>query len=170
MSVKPGYLASVRKGSVTIAELGQWSMSGFTRETLDSTAFGDAYKTFVVGIGDYGTISFSGNYDPDDSTGQAILNAACLAATELTDLYFYVDSQNFWKVTGAGAYILLTKCYAITADKSGICTIAFEGKVSGAMCLTNQIAESGLSSPSASPSASPSKSPSASPSASPSGA
>jgi len=134
--VKPGYLAAVKKGTYTVAEMGQWSLSGLTRETLDSTAFGDTYKQFEVGIGDYGTISFQGNYDPTDTNGQVALNSACIAATHVTDLYFYIDSVSYWRVSNTNSdYILLTKCNSVSADKSGIATVSFEGKVSGSMKL-----------------------------------
>ena|SRR3989304_4202340 len=136
MGVKPGYLAAVKKGTYTVAEMGQWSLAGLTRETLDSTAFGDTYKQFEVGIGDYGTISFQGNYDPTDTNGQVALNTACIAATQVTDLYFYIDSVSYWRVSNTNSdYILLTKCNAVAADKSGIATVSFEGKVSGSMKL-----------------------------------
>jgi len=134
MSVKPGYLAKVALAGDTVAEMGQWSLSGLSRETLDSTAFGDTYKQFEVGLGDYGTISFQGNYDPTDTAGQVALNDACIAATQITDIRFYIDASSYWR-PAAGSYILLTKCNSVAADKSGIATVSFEGKVSGEMEL-----------------------------------
>lgn len=129
MSVKVGRLASVKKGTFVVAELGQWSLSGFQRDVLESTAFGDSIKRYEVGLGDYGTISFSGNYDPTDTNGQSVLATACKNATTITDLYFYIDAASYWKVSGGS--ILLTKCDAVSFDKAGIGTVSFEGRITG---------------------------------------
>ena len=56
--------------SHTVAELGNWSLSGASRNMIDYTAFGDTVSKFKPGMLDPGTLSFEGHYDGTDSTGQ----------------------------------------------------------------------------------------------------
>lgn len=126
-----GRLAKVMYGSVTVAGLGTWSMSGFVPDVVEDTAFGDTVKTWKeAGIGDAGTVSFSGNYDPDDTNGQVALNALANLGAELTNLYFYETTNKFWRV-GSGGKLILTKFNAVTMSKSGLGQVSFEAKVSG---------------------------------------
>lgn len=126
-----GRLAKVMYGSTVIAGLGTWSMSGFVPDVQDDTEFGDTVKTWKqAGIGDAGTVSFSGNYDPADTNGQVALNALANTDSELSNLYFYESTSVFWRVAAGGA-IILTKFKAITMDKNALGKISFDGKVSG---------------------------------------
>lgn len=132
MAVKIGKICKVTVGASTVAEVGQYSLSGFSRDALDSTAFGDDIKEFTFGVGDAGEISFSGNYDPTDTNGQLIVDSACINGSVFTggDLKFYIDSTSYLTVD-TGGNILITKCRAIGMDKSGLGTISFTGKCSG---------------------------------------
>lgn len=123
----------VMYGSVVVAEITEWSMTGFTEAVTDvATPFGATVKTYIgLHEGDPGTIAFSGNYDPADSTGQIALATICKAGTSLTNLYLYVNTSTFWRV-GTGGSIIVTKPDAITLPRSGVGTISFEGQVSGA--------------------------------------
>ena len=117
-------------GSVVVANINTWSMSGFTVATAEASAFGTDIKKFLVSdAGDPGIISFSGNYDPTDSGGQAALAAICELGTELTNLYLYANTSTFWRV-GTSGVIIVTKADAVTLPRSGIGSISFEGKVS----------------------------------------
>lgn len=130
MAAIGGRLAKVMYGANLVAGMGTWSMSGFVPDVLEATAFGDTVKTWVeAGIGDAGTVSFSGNYDPADAAGQVALNALSNLGLELTNLYFYESTSVFWRV-GAGGKIILTKFNAVTMAKNALGTISFEGKVS----------------------------------------
>lgn len=132
MAAINGSGGKVMLGSVTIASITEWSLSGFTMGTLETTAFGDTIKTFIPDdTGDPGTISFSGNYDPSDSEGQRALDALCVAGTTSTDLYLYANTNTFWRV-GSGGEIITTKGKAVTLPRSGLGTVSFEGQVSGA--------------------------------------
>jgi hypothetical protein len=63
-------------GSVVVAGIGEWSMTGYVPGVVDDTAFGDTVmKWNNAGIADAGEVSFSGNYDPADTTGQVALLA-----------------------------------------------------------------------------------------------
>ena len=127
-----GKSGKVMLGSVVLADINEWSMSGFTTGTVEVSEFGTAIKEYLPdGSGDPGTISFSGNYDPTDSTGQLAIDALCVAGTTSTDLYLYANTSTFWRV-GTGGVIVTTKGKAITMSRTGLGTVSFEGKVSAA--------------------------------------
>jgi hypothetical protein len=118
-------------GSNLVAGMGEWSLSGFVPDVQEDTAFGDTVKKWKqAGIGDAGTITFSGNYDPADTNGQIALNALKNTDSELTNLYFYESTSVFWRVA-AGGSIILTKFGEPKFTKNGLATCSFEGKVSG---------------------------------------
>ena len=122
----------VMLGSVVVANIKDWALSGFSMGTLETTAFGDTIRKFVPDMtGDPGTVSFSGNYDPADTAGQLALDALCVAGTTSTDLYLYANTSTFWRV-GAGGDIVTTKGKAVTLPRNGLGSVSFEGKVSGA--------------------------------------
>ena len=125
-----GRLAKVMYGSVVVAGIGEWSMSGFVPGVVDDTAFGDTVMKWVnAGIADAGEISFSGNYDPADTNGQVALNALATADVGLTNLYFYETTNVFWRVASGGT-IVLTEVGNPKFTKNGLATISFKGKVS----------------------------------------
>lgn len=130
MGSQVGKLAKVVLGTDVVAGQGTWEIGGIVNDTIEDTAFGTTIKVFVFGMQDPGTVSYSGNFDPDDADGQVALITAARAQTELTDLYFYVNATQFWSVDVGGA-ILLTSAPRISIDKNGLGQISFEGKVSG---------------------------------------
>ena len=133
MSSVIGKLSKVMYGSVKIAGLSEWSMSGYEAQTLEDSEFGDSVQSFVFGgAGDPGTISFSGYHDPADTTGQAAFATACKAGTELSNLYFYETETKYWAVAPGGK-ILPTKCDAITFERNALGKVDFAGKISGAV-------------------------------------
>jgi len=137
MAVYVGRIADVLVGTYSVSEMGTITMGGLTNDVIEHTSFGDTFKLYEFGMGDYGTLSFSGWYDPSDSTGQSILRSAAVNVSKLTNLYLYIDNTSFWaaktsSVTGA---ILMTKVDAWTTDKDGLARIDFEAKVSGEMTL-----------------------------------
>jgi len=138
MAVKIGRFAKVTLnldglGEHTIAEIGSYTLSGFTVDPIEITAFGDEAKDFIPGMGDPGTMEVAGNYDPDDAEGQTALENACDLGTELTAgmIKFWLDASTYLTPKSGGC-IIITKCKAIGMDKSGVGTISFSGKLSGA--------------------------------------
>lgn len=126
-----GKTAKVMYGSVVIAGIGEWSMSGFVPDVVEDTAFGDDVKSFVnAGIADAGEVTFSGNYDPDDTNGQVALNALADSVVGLTNLYFYESTNVFWRVKSGGS-IILTQVQNPRFIKNGLATVSFTGKISG---------------------------------------
>ncbi len=137
MAVYKGRIAEIKLGTYTVSEIGTITMGGLTNDVIEHTAFGDSFKFYEFGMGDYGTLSFSGWYDPSDSTGQSILRSAAVNKSKITNLYLYIDDTSFWasktsSITGA---ILMTKVDAWTTDKDGLARIDFEAQVSGEMTL-----------------------------------
>jgi hypothetical protein len=131
MAAIGGRLAKVMYGANLVAGIGSWELSGFKPDVLESTAFGDTVKTFLeAGIGEGGTVTFAGNYDPADTSGQVALNALANTGALLTNLYFYESTSVFWRVKTGGS-IILDKFQAIKMAKNALGTISFSGKVSG---------------------------------------
>lgn len=135
MAAVSGKLAKVMYGSVVIAGLSSWSVSGYEPQILEDTEFGDTVQSFVFGgAGNPGTVTFSGNYDSTD-TGQSTFATACKAEIALSNLYFYETASKYWAV-GAGGLILPTKCDAITMERNSLGKIDFSGKISAAkLCV-----------------------------------
>jgi len=120
-------------GSVTVANITEWSMTGFVQQVTDvATPFAATIKKYIaLNLGEPGKISFSGNYDPNDATGQQALSTVCKAGTELTNLYLYANTSTFWRV-GTGGVIIVTKADAVTMPRSGMGKVDFDGQVSAA--------------------------------------
>jgi hypothetical protein len=122
----------VMYGSVVVANMVSWSMSGFSLPVTSApTAFGDTgTKVYAVAeLGEAGTIEFNGNYDPADTTGQLALSAVCQAGTQLTNLYLYANTSTFWRVA-SGGFIIVTKADSVTLPRNNFGTISFSGQVS----------------------------------------
>ena len=137
MATKSGRIASVYLGAAKVAGQGTWSFGGFTREVIEEDSWDLDIKKKHFSVGDAGTLTFSGLYDPDDATGQTLLNSACNNSSVLISniLKFYIDAVSYWTNT-TGHSILITKCQSVTMEKSAMGTIDFEGVVSaGAMVL-----------------------------------
>lgn len=140
MSSKGGRTARVMYGANTIAGIGDFRMSGFKATLLEDTALGDTIASYLrVGIDNAGTISFSGNYDPDDTNGQVAISNLKTITSGLTNLYFYDQygagaagtTYSFWRVASGGE-IFLTDFDNIAMQKNGLGTISLAGQVSGA--------------------------------------
>jgi hypothetical protein len=138
MSVKLGRWGKVTVGSNTVAALGNWSIEGIAVDQIETSAFGSVWKTFEAGMLDGGTLSFSGNFDPDDTSGQLLLQEANLNATHLTSMRFYVDSTSYFEADQTSvspkSYVVITS-WNVSTDKSGVAQTTFSGKVSGRMRL-----------------------------------
>ena len=152
MSLKPGKDMTVRLGSTTIVGIGDVSIDGVTVEELETSAFGNnGWKTFQTGMKDGGSISFSGQYDPDDSTGQDVLALAMVNGTALTSIRVYIDSSSYFtpnQTTGyfspdspaasSNSTILSTArvtAHNIKASVNAMATVDFTMKISGSMVL-----------------------------------
>jgi len=150
MAVKVGHLGKVTLGASTIVGMGTWSLSGITVDQMESSAFGQNWKTYEFGMKDGGQISFNGFLDPADVTGQTALQRANIENTDLTSLRLYVDSTSYYEPCQTTYYFapnslstgndtILSNVnitsYDISMDKAGLATISFTAKVSGVMVL-----------------------------------
>ena len=137
-------------GPHTVAELGNWSISGISRNMIDYTAFGDTVAKMKPGTLTPGTISFEGHYDGTDTTGQVNMITWLTSGTPFycasshgypmglrlwanDDTSF--DSYGFWALStaaGSEARIYINGLEA-SQDKDGLGTISFNMTVSGAM-------------------------------------
>ena len=149
MAVKVGHLGKVSLGASTIIGMGTWSLSGITADQMESSAFGDNWKTYEFGMKDGGQVTFNGFLDPADVTGQEALQKANIANTDLTSLRLWVDATSYYEPNQTTSYFSpnLTSAqntpvsyvniisYDIGMDKSGLATISFTAKVSGVMVL-----------------------------------
>ena len=92
---KSGHKVKVTIGANNVLGMGTWSHSGFSRELLDDTEFGDDWDDFEYGVAHGGKISFNGKYKKDDTQGQDILRSYMINEVDLTDIRFYVDSVSY---------------------------------------------------------------------------
>lgn len=135
MAKLSGKAGKVMYGSVVVAEITEWSTSGFKMELVKKDpAFGDTGAAEYIGlnIGDAGTISFQGNYDPADTTGQAALATMAKTGLGCTNLYLYETATAFWRVASGGEIFMTKGAEPTTMPRSGIGKVAFEAQVSGA--------------------------------------
>ena len=149
MSYRSGKDCAVKLGTSTVVGMGTWSIEGITADQMDASAMGDNWKSFEFGMKDGGTISFSGLADPDDVTGQEVLQLANIANTDLTTLRLYVDNTSYYVPCQTTGYFSPTNTtgidtklswvnvtsFSINADKADLVKIDFTAKVSGVMVL-----------------------------------
>jgi hypothetical protein len=144
------YTSLATTGSRTVAELGNWTVSGISRNMIDYTAFGDTVMKFKPGMLDPGSLSFSGHFDGSDEKGQEILTLMMSSGTAITnrtsagstattkrlgklrlwandDANF--DSYGYWSCTGSQGEIYITGM-ELSQDKNGLGTVSFTGKAS----------------------------------------
>lgn len=121
-------------GSVIVAEVDEWSLTGFQQSTSKAgTAFGQTIAHYEpIDAAEPGKISFKGGNDPSDTSGQVALTTAAKLLTKFTNLYLYENTNTFWRV-GAGGYIIVEQCDAISLPRTGYSTVSFSGQVSDAL-------------------------------------
>jgi len=133
-----GKYAKVALGSNKVLGIASYTMDGFTVDTIETTEFGDFVKHYEVGLGDGGTVTLTGVYDPTDANGQQMIVSACKNYAKLTDLRFYVNTVSYLvpDVTNeSGSCILITKVDNYTFDKAGVAQVSITGKIVGKMAL-----------------------------------
>lgn len=132
-TVLNGKFMKVTIGTYKVLGAGVYSISGLARKTLDSSEYGDDIDKYEFGTADGGTISVNNVlYDPTDTTGQNLLDSACLNYSKFGsgDLRFYVNSTSY-RTVASGGHVLITKSHALESDRNGLGKCSFEGKVSG---------------------------------------
>ena len=139
----------VALGANTVVGMGTWSLDGIQVEEFDASAFGDTWRKFEYGMKDGGSVTFSGHYEPTDTTGQDLLMQANLYNSALTNLRCYINNTSYFEPCQTTGYFsptlttgAPTKLSSVTItqfnvglDKSGLGTVNFTAKVSGVMVL-----------------------------------
>jgi hypothetical protein len=125
--------------STKVLGVGKFTINGATRKTVDASEFGVDIDIFEFGSADGGTITLSPvMYDMTDPS-QLFLISCCQNATKLTNnftsgLRFWLNSTSYMTIGTSGA-ILLTDVGDVNADRSGMATTQFVGKISGAFMM-----------------------------------
>jgi len=131
MATEAGYLGKVTIATDKVAELGTWNIAGQAIELVEDSQFGDTFKSWKASVGDGGTVTFSGHYDPDDANGQTALQTLYNTKAETNELrlYFGDGFADFFYCKGD------VTCYVsavsdLGVDQNGLGTIEFTLKVS----------------------------------------
>ncbi|MFA6100454.1 MAG: hypothetical protein WC750_06335 [Patescibacteria group bacterium] len=121
-------------GSVVVAEIEEFTLGGFQQSTSKSgTTFGQTIAHYeAIDAQEPGKITFKGFHDPSDSTGQEAVAAAAKLKAHFDNLYFYENTNTFWRV-GAGGYIIVETCDAISAPRTSYATVNFSAQASDAL-------------------------------------
>lgn len=137
-------------GPYTVAEMGEWSIGGQSRNMIDYTAFGDVTAKYKPGMLDPGTVTFSGFFDGSQTKGVRRLLTALSSGGYIgsssgagtaaggkcrkirlwanSDLSF--ESYGFWSCTGSPqAKLFVTGC-ELGQSKDGLGTMSLTLKVS----------------------------------------
>ena len=126
---------TIGTGVTEVALMGTWNMPGVQADQLESTAFGDEWKQFKMGLKDGGQITFSGHYDPTDAA-QTSLRTYNADNTEITTLRLYIDNTSYWTPTTTNpvSYVQVT-AWEIGMANAELGKASFTCKVSGKMEL-----------------------------------
>ena len=133
MTTKNGRNATVKYGTYTIAELASWSLD-LSNDEIDTSAFGSTWKKSDVGMRGW-SLSVSGHWDPTDSTGQSMIEAAWAAGSLINTIKMYVDSTSYWipdVTTDSDAGGRVTS-YAVNQAHDAVAGISFTLSGSGSI-------------------------------------
>lgn len=147
MAAVVGKNCMVALGTTKIVGMGTWKLDGgVVTDMHDKSEFCSDFRTYLCGLKDGGTVSFSGWYNKAlESAAQGQLRTANLQCECLTSLRFYLScttAGSYWTpetvgVSGSGhtASCIRITAWDIAADKEGIATCSFAGKIEGNMKL-----------------------------------
>lgn len=117
-----------------VAEMGNWSITRKAAE-IDTTSFGDGWSKSDVGMLAYSG-SFSGSFDPTDTTGQAVLKTAFEAGSLINDVRFYYeysetvsDTVRFLAPASGSENGIRITDMSVSIDKNGVgkLNVSFSG-------------------------------------------
>ena len=130
MTTYNGRNALVKIGDVTVAEMASWSLD-LSNDEIDTTAFGSTWKKSDVGMRGW-SLSVSGHYDPSDTLGQGLVEAAWADGSLITTVRAHVSAASYWTPTGANAGGRVTS-YALNQAHDAVAGISFTLAGSGAI-------------------------------------
>ena len=132
MTTYNGRNALITVDSDTVAEMASWSLD-LSNDEIDTTAFGSTWKKSDVGMRGW-SLSISGHYDPSNTLGQGIIEAAWAAGSLLSSVRAYVNAASYWTpdwttdVTNAGGRVT---SYAVSQSHDAVAGISFTLSGSG---------------------------------------
>lgn len=136
MAMISGKLCRVYIGTAAVVNIESWSASGMVAEVIRGNALDKEFTTKKHGNKDAGSVEIVGNYDPTDTTGQVAIKTAFLNDSELTNLYFTLDTSGTSKfcadiTNDTLAYCIVTKVLAINADQASMAKMSATFELSG---------------------------------------
>ena len=125
MTTYNGRNAVVKIGDVTVAEMASWSLD-LSNDEIDTSAFGSTWKKSDVGMRGW-TLSVSGHYDPSNTGGQGLVEAAWAAGSLISTVRAYVNAASYWTPdvltdTNAGGRVT---SYALNQAHDAVAGISF---------------------------------------------
>lgn len=134
-AVKTGVLAGVYIGANKVLGANEYTISGLSAGVIAADEFGyAANKSVPDGTFDPGTISMPNVLkDPEDSTGQGLLDAACANGTEYgPDAIKFMRDATSYYTPGTGGTVIVTKAAGGGLKRNGLEVLSYEFKISGA--------------------------------------
>lgn len=136
MSARVGRLCRIFIGTYPVVNIESFSMSGLVNEVIKDATMDKNFVEKDYGIGDFGSVEITGNYDPADTTGQIILESAALNKAKLTTLYLGIDSfgTSQWEpnlTADSSACAIVSKYAPVSADKSEMAKVAITIELGG---------------------------------------
>jgi len=135
MTTYNGRNAVVKIGAVTVAEMASWSLD-LSNDEIDTTAFGSTWKKSDVGMRGW-SLAVSGHYDPSNTIGQGLVEAAWAAGSLVTSVRAHVSVASYWvpdTTTASAAGISAggrVTSYAINQAHDAVAGISFTLSGSG---------------------------------------
>lgn len=120
-----GREGKVNLGATTVLSIDDWNLT-IDIDMLQSADFGDTWKEALVGLRS-ASGSFSGRFDPADTTGHVALQTEALSGTSWVSLRLYVNSTNYYSGTA-----LLTS-FAPKASVDGKVDVTYSFLITGAV-------------------------------------
>ncbi len=134
-AIKTGVLAGVYIGVNKVLGVSEYVASGKAAKFLDANEFGyPVDKKVPDGTIDPGTISLPNVLkDPDDATGQALLDAACTSGVGYgpDEIKFMRDATSYYTVD-TGGLIYVSKAASGGLKRNGLEITSYEFQISGA--------------------------------------
>lgn len=121
MAAIAGKGGNVKVGAAIVAEIREWSLD-LGADNLETTKFGQDWKTFVQGLKEWSG-SFSGRWDMTDTAGQKALQDAFLGGTTVT-ISLLVDATHNYSGDA-----LITPSVNVAVD--GLAEISFDFQGTG---------------------------------------
>lgn len=125
-----GRNASVKIGTVTVANLSEWTLD-LSSDPIVQAVFGSTWdKTHGLSTTSWSG-SFSGLLDISDTTGQEVLSDAFVNGTLVDDLRLYINSTTYWAPdtatdSAAGCYITSYSVNTVQGDVIKV-SVSFTG-------------------------------------------